>query len=792
MAELGKLRVSQPTLILHGGRFAEGAAEQFGRRVRRESDGRMANCAVAGVLDGAEVWREALDRQLSLGALLAAGASAGPPVLRVVLLADLTDAAVAEQVPRGVDALMGLVRGRYASLFQSYREGTQANFLCQPILLVPAPGEAWSEASRAALAQLEALHAEERWPAAVSHLYVLSESSGRYLLERDELGQMVALFLELLLCGALEGAEALRVFPEKGRDPYATFACAAAELDRGALEGYLARRTAMELLEWVRRASPERTEVAERGAEVEELARPARYRELVPLEQGRKRLDAVIETQCPDFAAAFRDVGLLEDTEELLAHYGEEWFSRQRERLFRAERELGLFRLEEVIEEVEANGVALVREERARIDRFVEERLARPAQGNVADAALSLRHLRKRLAAEEETLARRAQAPLGEAPKLDRFEERYRACAAACRKKPRRRHLVVWGLAAWGVATVCLAPLLHRVAELLALGADSRLRGWLTPPNAWGTGAALAGLGVLVYLGGRVLDATRTIRGLVGHSGKKGSLERLLQELSRGAEGSLLGYYGSRLERACDIWVHRTLVAVLKHVEDRLARLEECLAGIDVQLLSLRAAQQASGVVFDREAGEDPAGVLADRSLLRVSLLPGAELARLAATQRKPTDLPELAGEYWRTRRPLEGWESQLPFSDERGLVASCAGYYPTLLEGRLLDQPELVERARARLERFFTEVGARLDFQVDFAGRVFLDPDETRQGLATRLVVGAKELATLLPRFSAEERGGWETVATDGVRERVVLLKLVTGIAAPAIRWHAAPESGA
>lgn len=776
-----------PTLVLGAGAFASEVTARLLARLapameaaepRRAAS--LPNAALLALPADPAALRAELDRLLSLRALLersTAGDGGLPPTLCVYAVAELAEERAAARLVEGIERLAELIRGRYAPLFQSYRGASGSNYHCNPIAILPATGDRWSDAARTALARLEALHAEPGEPPAVSNVFVVGDSSSRYRLERTEQVEMVASFLEQGGWGALGRTDAFRRLLRRDPDPYASFVCATAEFDDLSARRVCAARTAIELLEWMRRTTPQRTEVARRAAELEELFDVDRYRRLVPLEKGQAALTRLIDDQCPSFQNVFRDVRFGEGSEEMLEHYGARWHARNRERLQAATRELGLFRIDEIIEEVEANGAILVAEERERIDAFIDARLGAADEGTVADLAVSLRHLRKRLAAEVESIARRASAPLARAPDLASYDRAYDELERALWRKPRLRHLVVWGVLGWLCGTVGLALLLRHLPPALGMAPGSSGASALSPPWSWLSAAGVVGLLLASYLTATLWRAHSAIRLTVGSSrrARQGTLLTLLERLSRGSDDSLHAFYGSRFLRACDIWVHRTLQAVLKHVDDRLERVSAMQTTIELQVQGLRAA--VGDEPPERDRAEAEAG-------LSRTLVARSRLAALCRDRRKPRELPAVVKEYCRRERPFGRWRSELPFSDRDAIVLGCLPFFASLAEASVLEQPDLAGEARARLAAFLSELGGRLDFPLDFAGRSFRDPDEPDRSLGAALIVG-RPVADLVREALGEQAGRWELLCEEAVGNRVVLCRLVTGISAAAVRWH-------
>lgn len=778
-------RARQPSLLLHAGRFGAAVAARLAAQLGAGGDaprgGPIAGAlACHGATDEPEALREQLDALLGLPELFA---NASPtPRLITFAVVDLGEADAAAALQAALDRLVALVRRRYAALFADYRDDAQRGFLCNPILVLPAAGEPWPAAARALLAHLEALHRAPAAPPAVSNIFVVGESSARYLLPHAELVQMIAGFCELALCSELATDPALQRLLARSGDPFATFVCATAELDVAAARRYCATSAAIDLLDWLRRSSDHRANVADRAPELGELLDLRRYRELIPLEKGDRALDAVIESQCPSFDGAFRGVRLLEDGEETLAHYSAAWHRDCRRKLEAADRELGLFRVDEVIEEVEVNGAALLAEERERVDAFVDTKLADPAEGSVADAVGALTHLRKRLEAERAALREAATAPLAAAPDLARFDRAYEQCAAAVAAKPRRQRLLIWGALAWAVATVTVALALRKLAAPLGALPGSGLYQALHPPWAWLTAAAGSGVLIGALLCARLIAATKTIRRFVGHRERRGELLELLESLSRGPNGSLRAYYGSRFRRACDIWVYRTLLAALKHVADRLRRLEE------LQLLLEAHAEHARHELLVLAGPAD--GHFAD-GILHRSLVAADALPRVARERRIPRETADLVAAYCRAERPLARWKEALPLADLEAVLRSAEPFHRELLQTSVLLQPDLAPAARTRLRRFLGDFGQRLDYPLDFAGALFRDADDVERALGAAVVTG-KPVAELV-RGALEDAGAgrWQVHAVDEPGHRVLLLKLVTGIARAAIRWPDAPARG-
>lgn len=780
---------TDPTVLLLAGQL--GRATLRGT-ARQSATGRVARVeldAIAGAAPrspGEQLTQE-LDRLLGLAQLVAEGAPAMPPRLVVWAVADLAEAGAGRSLLAALEALQALVRGRYAPLFPAYRDDASTTYLCNVILALPPTGERWSVEAKETLARLEALHGDKTTPAALNNVLVVSGSSGRYRLTDAQLARMIATLLEQAIWGPL-GADAdfLRTLRRQG-DPYATFACATCELDEAALRDYLATCTSIELLEWLRRTSAERADVDKRAAEVEPLFDIGRFHRLVPLEKGRSALARVIDTQCPDFAPTFRDVSLFEDTEEILGHYGEGWARDKRDRLRAATRELGMFRLDETIEEVESNGAQLVAAERERIDRFVDEKLGSADEGNVADAALLLRHLKKRLGAEVDAARERATAPLAKEPDLTRFDKEHERFVAVAREKPSRRRMLVWGALLWAVMTCALALLLRRLVPVLRLADDSTLATALSPPWAWLTATLTVGTGLAIFGSWRQWQAVRRVRQFVGEPSRqrRGQLEQTLAELSRGTNNSLLAFYGSRFTRACDIWVHRTLKAVLKHVEDRYRLLTDMLATFERQVQAARQRLRSAGVEEDKDGTQDTSRVLADDGALVRSLVDSRELPRLYEERRKPKQLAELVRRFCEREQPFAEWRRRLPLADLDALVAACRPFHESVSEQPVLLQPDLEEDAKRRLSAFVNDLAPRLDPHLDFTGQLYEDLDDVGRQLGRTVVFGAPVADLVEVILDDAAAGDWKHLVDRGADNRIVLLQLITGIAPQAIRWH-------
>jgi hypothetical protein len=752
-----------------------------------------------------ELLHQTLDRLLSLERLVAEDAPAMPPRLHVWALVDASEAAAAAALQDALGELYALLERRYAPLFPPRRRGDEANLLVNPIVVLPAAGEPWSAQADALIAELTRLHELRDGPLPpLGNVFVVGRVSGRYRLDDEQLARMIGTFVEQATSGPLSAREEFLRLLSGERDAFATFVCASCELDDEAARDYLATRCAIDALSWLRRVSAKVKDVDQRAGEVETLFDVGRYRALVPLEKGRRRLAQVIDTQCPDFAPAFRDHRLLEDGEELLSHYSEAWARDKRERLRRASRELSLFRLDETIEEVEANGATLVAEETERIDHFVDEKLAERSEGNVADAALLLRHLRKRLAAEVESAQQRATEPLAQAPDLGRFDRGYEQLVTTAEAKPRRRRLLVFGAL---LATICgctLALLLRHLVPLFGLEPGSFGHTALTPNWAWLSAALISTAGVALFAYVRLRAATRQLRRLVGEPRhqRRGELLRTLGALSRGADNSLLAFHGSRFQRACDIWVHRTLRAVLAHVERRYQRLTDMLAAFEQQVHAAEGRLRAAGLHVEAGGEHDTSRVLIDDQALTRCLIDPAELSALYQRWRRPRQLPELVQRLCEQLQPFTRWRRELPLADLEALVEACRPFHQGLAELPLLEQPELAEQARERLRRFFADLARRLDFHLDFRAGLFRDDDDVSRGLSHALVVDrpvAEQVRELLETSASGDAGGvssgasgWEPLVDEGSGNRVVLLKLVTGIAADAIDWHRGAEAEA
>ena len=280
-------RARQPSLLLHAGRLGAAVAARLSRQLGDSDARRWGALACCAATDDPGSLRSQLDALLGLPELLA---SASPtPRLVAFAVVDLAESEAAVALGAQIDRLVALVRRRYSALFADYRDAAQLGFSCNPILLLPPADESWPAASRTLLAHLEALHADRTAPAAVSNIFVLGESSARYLLPRDELEQMIAAFCELALCSELAADPELQRLLARGGDPFATFVCATAELDVGATRRYCATDAAIEVLDWLRRSSQQRADIAERAPELAELFDLRRYRELIRWRRGRAR-----------------------------------------------------------------------------------------------------------------------------------------------------------------------------------------------------------------------------------------------------------------------------------------------------------------------------------------------------------------------------------------------------------------------------------------------------------------------------------------------------------------------
>jgi hypothetical protein len=444
---------------------------------------------------------------------------------------------------------------------------------------------------------------------------------------------------------------------------------------------------------------------------------------------------------------------------------------------------------------VEANGAMLVASERDRIDRFIEQRLTSTDEGNVADTAVLLRHLRKRLAAEVEAVQRRATAELAPEPDLKRFDRANSAFLEAARTKPRRRQAVFWGMLLWVMLSVGAALLLRHLVPMLGPAPDSLLRVMLTPPWAWLTAIGASGIGVAVYVLSKIVRGAREVRRFVGESRKnrRGELLSVLEDLSRAGDGSLRSYYGSRFLRACDTWVHRTLKAVLKHVENRLERVSQMLTVLEHQVKTVQELRRHAGVEVDAVQHRPvEAAMPGERDgMLRRSLVDPAELTRLAAERREPRDLAAAVRAYANRYVPFGRWRTVLPCARLEELLKNCETFYPNMVERSVLLQPDLSAEAKQRLETFFADFARRLDFHLDFAGWLHRDADDLDRSLSATVVVGQPVVEMVTEMIEQVSAGVWAVLPDDSAGNRVVLLKMATGINPSAIRWHAAPAAG-
>ena len=149
------------------------------------------------------------------------------------------------------------------------------------------------------------------------------------------------------------------------------------------------------------------------------------------------------------------------------------------------------------------------------------------------------------------------------------------------------------------------------------------------------------------------------------------------------------------------------------------------------ELGALGASAPDSAATARPGSSTAPAGEHFGDGILRRRLVPAAELPRLAAARREPRERADLVAAYCRAATPFAHWKEELPFGDLDAAIAAAEPFHASLLRTSVLLQPDLAAAATARLQRFFADFGQRLDFPLDFAGKLFRDDDDVERALA-------------------------------------------------------------
>ena len=136
----------------------------------------------------------------------------GAPRLDLFVVADLSEPSVRDHLKPLLDTAQDLAHRELAPIFAPFRSGENANFALIPLLLTPhPPAHPDGEAMRDLLLELEREH-EARAPddVIVRQIYLVEDISRHYLLDRPDLADMFASYLNFLLYSNLRSEPEIR------------------------------------------------------------------------------------------------------------------------------------------------------------------------------------------------------------------------------------------------------------------------------------------------------------------------------------------------------------------------------------------------------------------------------------------------------------------------------------------------------------------------------------------------------------------------------------------------------
>jgi hypothetical protein len=629
--------------------------------------------------------------------------------------------------------------------------------------------------------------------------FLFEAQTSRYILSREELVSTAVAMVELLVLAGLRDADQLAAFlrddaprspsitPGPGAEPacFGTFGVASVHVDADLVAAYCRNRAALAVVGAMRKG-------LDLGlAEREELARALR----TPWDEVRERLGLAAQSD-----AAFAQVEKLvleeapalpcpeiepDDTPEDVRDrkFGDDWYRSVGGAIDDLIARLERRRMSELSAKIGSSGLGLARRRRQQVREAVDGWVwERPQGWAAARSALAL--LRDEAeTAEAEAAHRIADLALPPMPTPEQLHRPVIALRGESERRPRPAHLWLTGAALAVPATLFGYQLLSLFRyPLRALEAPAWLIDAVSPP--WGLiPAAVIAIATIAIL--LVTLVRRRHRELCE---VRDDLQRSVEQLVTGREGSVLAYYLARLELARELWVLRLARIDRRLFADEVERLDEVQRALDTLWDQLRASQRGLGVRFldDASTEEDlsqvaPAGDLilreaADGDLLR---------STYAATA---SDEEELAAEFFRRlARARPEWRRELPMAEKARIDEFLDDALDLPGPGELLAGSDKVASAAAlaAVERVLEDLSTRLSPSLGLN-------EEAIQGNAIWVIAapGAAgpvidgAFAALRARLAIDALGSeWIRLTSPRDDGRVYLAALVTNLPRAAIR---------
>ena len=567
------------------------------------------------------------------------------PRLDVFLVADLSDAGVADLVPLVVEQLGSRLRAEFRPIL---RAGEGALAVCP---LLAAPREADRDRVAATLRALDELshHADlDRRPQA--KLYVVEDQSGKYVLSQTELERSFAAFLHLILFSRLRDDQGIRELVERSVEsrvgPFATFACATLEVDVDALHKVCSLQLARETL---RQVAPGVLPLSEIAAEAHPLVPERGAMESVLWREG---VDGSLEEYLTPPRIHVAEVRWTDSPEEIVDHkFGPMWKMQTAKDIDVFRDEVERFKMDRLARQIERNGTSLVDEaEHAVLERVRAEMSESPRGPLRALEFAAYAHTKaKGLEAEaQDTIA---------SPNLRRFppsplDGGIAAIAEATEARPRHSpfRMQLFGWLSIFLGTFMIGALVH--------AADSGLPWW---------GSALVGLAFALSTWGYLL--WRHIKR--HHNWVCQARDDLDQALQRYLYKDVVDYFRRRLNYTRMLWVYRIYGRLTQRLGDLVVQLEGGRAAINEAERRLSAQHHD---LLERRGFVDTKSGILYRSVLRADTLDA--FYRVV----KPPDVSTVAERYLahvvRDVDPLEA-----PFADPVSLLAFCEKELEHILE---------------------------------------------------------------------------------------------------------------
>jgi hypothetical protein len=732
-----------------------------------------------------------LRARLDLPRVVAASdpADAGVPAADVLVVADLGEAAMAEQLPTFVDRVRAQVLAELSHLFGAHNPRFSLTAL---LALTGARDAARAPALRAALAALDGLLRHDGSYEPLGRMFLVEEQSGRYLIGPRERVAAVA-----SLVGLLRTTEGRRMGgvgePPDPRGPFVGFAAATLEVPVADLRRYTEVRATGALLEGLRQSSA--LGLSERQARMQpHLLDRAALDQRLGLRDGAVDLERIVrEAQPRPDIPSFG----LETTPETIRDvlFGWDWYARQESEIRRFSDELESFQMPALVAEVDEQGTRLARELPEALRKAVDGWVWSGPRG-WAEARECLADLRARTAkVGKEIAAEIREEELPEFPSFSAFEERFCALRAETEHRPRPARL--WFIGA--LATLGATALLHPVPKWVwvrFLSGDAPLlsRFWTDPmevelPTAlsvlldrpWVIGWLLLVIGAAMgwRLRRMFLDrheALSTIRDEMAYR---------LRDVVSGERGSVLEYYLARLRFSYRLWQSRLLQRMLDAQDAEIERLDTVRLSLDQMQLAAREEERRLAPESD-----DPT---ADSDVLyrtvRTATLFQSSWARVAETPEALTHA-FFAHLLHLLDRGTTDWRDAPPFADPERIDA----FVRSRLAAREAPAPlsdAAPEPVRAALQSLLSDVGEKL--------APALETHRERIGLETRRVLlvppGTRGLVgacvdAIRARGADAFAAGLEVMEGATASDRVHLVVLEPGIPLRALKVPPPPPT--